>query len=248
MQYGICQLSIVPIRSSADETAEMISQLLYGEHFKVLEQLKNWSKIRTAFDKCEGWVQNLQIVLIDENEYALLNSDDSPEYTIDLVSFVELDKSNLLPIVLGSVFHKTSKHVHEGNLISSKQKKPHLIDTALLYLNTAHLWGGKTPFGIDAPGFTQMVYRINGYKLLRNAEEQAAQGTALSFLEESEAGDLAFFDNNEGIIDHVGIIMDNNYVIHICKSVYIDRIDHTGIFNYDSKAYTHQLRVIKKII
>ena len=248
MQYGICHLSIVPIRANAEETAEMISQLLYGEHFKVLEQRKNWSKIRTAFDKCEGWVQNLQIILIDENEYAILNSDDSPEHTVDLVSFVEMEKSNLLPIVLGSVFHKTSNHVHEGNLISSKQEKPHLIDTALLYLNAPYLWGGKTPFGIDAPGLTQMVYRINGYKLLRNASEQATQGIALSFLEECEAGDLAFFDNNEGIIDHVGIIMDNNYIIHVHGKVRIDRIDHSGIFNNDTRTYTHQLRVIKKII
>ena len=248
MQYGICHLSIVPIRSNAEETAEMISQLLYGEHFKVLEQRKNWSKIRAAFDQCEGWVQNLQIILIDENEYTILNSDDSPEHTVDLVSFVEMEKSNLLPIVLGSVFHKTSNHVHEGNLISSKQVKPNLIDTALLYLNSAYLWGGKTPFGIDAPGLTQMVYRINGYKLLRNAAEQATQGIALSFLEECEAGDLAFFDNNEGIIDHVGIIMDNNYIIHVHGKVRIDRIDHSGIFNNDTKTYTHQLRVIKKII
>ena len=248
MQYGICQLSIVPIRSIADETAEMISQLLYGEHFKVLEQRKHWSKIRTAFDKCEGWVQNLQITYIDENEYSKLDSDDFPQHTIDLVSFVAMDKSNLLPVVLGSIFHNTSKHVLEGNLISSRQQKSHLINTALLYLNTAHLWGGKTPFGIDASGFTQMVYRINGYKLLRNAVEQATQGTALSFIEECEAGDLAFFDNSEGTIDHVGIIMDNNYIIHVHGKVRIDRIDHTGIFNNDVKNYTHQLRVIKKVI
>jgi hypothetical protein len=248
MQYGICQLSIVPIRSYADETAEMISQLLYGEHFKVLEQRKHWSKIRTAFDKCEGWVHNLQINLIDENQYTLLNNDDAPEHTLDLVSYVEIDKGNLLPIVLGSVFHETSNHIHEGNLSAAKQEKNNLINTALLYLNTPYLWGGKTPFGIDAAGFTQMVYRINGYKLLRTAEGQSSQGTPLSFIEECEAGDLAFFDNNEGIIDHVGIIMENNYIIHVHGKVRIDRIDHTGIFNKETGNYSHQLRVIKQII
>ncbi|EAR01863.1 NlpC/P60 family protein [Maribacter sp. HTCC2170] len=248
MQYGICQLSIVPIRSVAEETAEMISQLLYGEHFKVLEERKHWSKIRSTFDKCEGWVQNLQILLVDEREFNNLNTDISPQYTIDLVSFVEMDKGNLLPIVLGSVFHKNSKHIHEGSLVSSKQEKDNLINTALLYLNAPHLWGGKTPFGVDAPGLTQMVYRINGHNLLRDSAEQATQGTALSFIEECEAGDLAFFDNKEGIIDHVGLIMDNNYIIHVHGHVRIDRIDHTGIFNNDTKTYTHQLRVLKKII
>ncbi|MBD0778844.1 C40 family peptidase [Maribacter sp. ANRC-HE7] len=248
MQYGICHLSIVPIRSSAEETAEMVSQLLYGEHYKVLEQRKHWSRIRTAFDKCEGWIQNLQLTFIEETLYNELTKDKYPHFTIDLVSYIEMDKNNLLPIVLGSVFQPKWNHIHEGALITSKQKKSNLINTALQYLNTPYLWGGKTPFGIDAAGFTQMVYKINGYHLLRNATAQATQGTALSFIEESEAGDLAFFDNNEGIIDHVGIIMENNYIIHVHGKVRIDRLDHTGIFNNDTKTYTHQLRVIKKII
>ncbi|WP_273273702.1 C40 family peptidase [Maribacter polysiphoniae] len=248
MQYGICHLSIVPIRSSAEETAEMVSQLLYGEHYKVLEQRKHWSRIRSAFDKCEGWIQNLQLTFIEETLYDELNGDKSPHFTIDLVSYIEMDKNNLLPIVLGSVFQQKWNHIHEGALITSKQEKPNLINTALQYLNTPYLWGGKTPFGIDAAGFTQMVYKINGYHLLRNATAQATQGSALSFIEESEAGDLAFFDNNEGVIDHVGIIMENNYIIHVHGKVRIDRLDHTGIFNYDTKTYTHQLRVIKKII
>lgn len=248
MQYGICHLSIVPIRSSAEETAEMVSQLLYGEHYKVLEQRKHWSRIRTAFDKCEGWIQNLQLTFIEETLYDELNGDTPPHFTIDLVSYIEMDKNNLLPIVLGSVIQQKWNHIHEGALITSKQEKPNLINTALQYLNTPYLWGGKTPFGIDAAGFTQMVYKINGYHLLRNATAQATQGSALSFIEESEAGDLAFFDNNEGVIDHVGIIMENNYIIHVHGKVRIDRLDHTGIFNYDTKTYTHQLRVIKKII
>ena len=248
MQYGICHLSIVPIRACAEETAEMVSQLLYGEHYKVLEQRKQWSKIRSAFDNCEGWIQNLQLTFIEESAYTDLIADACPAHTVDLVSYVELDKNLLLPIVLGSVIHKKSNHVHEGNSITSTQQKSNLINTALLYLNTPYLWGGKTPFGVDASGFTQMVYRINGYKLLRNATEQASQGTALSFIEESETGDLAFFDNTEGVIDHVGIIMENNYIIHVHGKVRIDRLDHTGIFNYDSKTYTHKLRVIKQII
>jgi len=248
MQYGICHLSIVPIRSLAEDSAEMVSQLLYGEHYKILEERKNWSKIRIAFDKCEGWVHNNQIISLTENEYNDLDSTTSPKYTIDLVSFIETKKNNLLPIVIGSSINKSSNHKHEGNVISSKQEKSNLINTALIYLNSPYLWGGKTPFGLDGPGFTQMVYKINGYKLLRSAASQATQGNALSFIEESETGDLAFFDNNEGEINHVGLIMENNYIIHVHGKVRIDRIDHTGIFNTDSNTYTHRLRVIKQVL
>jgi cell wall-associated NlpC family hydrolase len=93
-----------------------------------------------------------------------------------------------------------------------------------------------------------MVYKLCGYKLLRDASQQATQGEVLSFIEESEPGDLAFFDNSEGIITHVGIIMKDNYIIHAHGKVRIDMIDHSGIFNLDSQKHTHKLRVIKKII
>jgi len=93
-----------------------------------------------------------------------------------------------------------------------------------------------------------MVYMLNGYSLLRNSAQQATQGEALSFIEESEPGDLAFFDNAEGIITHVGLMMEDNYIIHVHGKVRIDRIDHSGIFNTELNRHTHQLRVIKKII
>jgi cell wall-associated NlpC family hydrolase len=117
-----------------------------------------------------------------------------------------------------------------------------------MYLNAPYLWGGKTPFGIDCSGFTQMVYKLNGYNIYRDASQQATQGEALSFIEESEPGDLAFFDNNEGSITHVGIIMKDNYIIHAHGCVRIDRLDHTGIFNNEMNTHTHKLRVIKRII
>ncbi|MEB8347170.1 C40 family peptidase [Flavobacteriaceae bacterium KMM 6898] len=250
MQYGICHLSIVPLRATADNVSEMVTQLLYGDHFKVLEHRKNWSKIRIAFDTTEGWVSNSQFLIISEEAYQQADTNKAIQNTSDLVAFVSTDTDMLIPIVIGSTVQNIDLTTHhfEGNFIGGIKEKGTLLDTALLYLNTPYLWGGKTPFGIDASGFTQMVYKINGYQLLRTSAQQASQGEPLSFIEESEAGDLAFFDNNEGVIDHVGIIMKNNYVIHVHGKVRIDRIDHTGIFNAETRSYTHQLRVIKKII
>src|SRR5690606_11931205 len=129
-------------------------------------------------------------------------------------------------------------HTFDGNLEQNNKSKGNLLNTALNYLNAPYLWGGKTPFGIDCSGFTQMVYKLNGYQLLRDACQQATQGIALSFIEESEPGDLAFFDNEDGKIVHVGIIMEDNHIIHAHGKVRIDRLDHTGIFNTDKKLYT----------
>ncbi|MDO1511686.1 NlpC/P60 family protein [Maribacter confluentis] len=250
MQYGICHLSIIPVRSTPDEVAEMVTQLLFGEHFKVLESRKNWSRIKTLFDKCEGWIMNNQLVFIPEDEFNTLKECKEEKLAAELITYVEDEHKILTPILIGSSIPNTPSLPlsFDGVITSEKQSKDNIVRTALLYLNSPEVKGGRTPFGIDAAGFAQMVYKINGYKLLRTAERQSTQGDALSFVEESEAGDLAFFDNSSGSIDHVGIIMENNYVIHVHGKVRIDRLDHTGIFNNDLRTYTHQLRVIKKVI
>jgi hypothetical protein len=249
MQYGICNLSIVPLRFETSDTSELVSQVLYGDHFKVLEQRKMWSKIRLAFDNYEGWIDNKQYQEISFEQYNQLDSE-TPKLAIDLVEFIQDNNDQLHPILLGASLNGLSllNHSHDGNTIEGAKPKENLIPTAFMYLNSPYLWGGKTPFGIDCSGFTQLVYKLNGYKLLRDASQQATQGEALSFIEESEPGDLAFFDNSEGQIIHVGIIMKDNYIIHAHGKVRIDRLDHSGIYNVDTKTHTHKLRVIKKIV
>ena len=136
----------------------------------------------------------------------------------------------------------------EGQVSDPKQKgtAQTIISTAYLLINAPYLWGGKNPFGIDCSGFTQLVYKLNGYKLPRDASQQVELGEPLSFVE--EAGDLAFFDNEEGNIVHVGILLNNEQIIHASGSVRIDKFDHYGIFSSDTKKYSHTLRVIKKIL
>ena len=139
-------------------------------------------------------------------------------------------------------------YYYDGNVYSEKLDKYEIIQKAYQFLNTPYLWGGKTPFGIDCSGFTQLVYKICGHSLLRDAKDQATQGEVLSFIEESEPGDLAFFDNEEGAITHVGLLLENNCILHAHGKVRIDRIDQTGIYNIDTQQHSHKLRIIKKII
>ncbi|MEM9679840.1 MAG: C40 family peptidase [Bacteroidota bacterium] len=249
MQYGICNLGIVPLRLDPGDTSEMVSQVLYGEYFKVLEQRKKWSKIRLAYDSYEGWIDNKQYLEIDKAQFDHLAELDI-NLSKDLIEYVSDTSKHLYPIPLGSNLNAVNLlgHTFEGNSTSKQHPKTEIINTVFLYLNAPYLWGGKTPFGIDCSGFTQMAYKLNGYHLLRDASQQATQGEALSFIEESEPGDLAFFDNSEGDIIHVGIIMKDNYIIHAHGKVRIDRLDHSGIYNVDTNTHTHKLRVIKKII
>jgi hypothetical protein len=252
--FGICNLGIVPVRSESSDRSEMVSQLLFGDSFKIIETSPKWTKINTTFDNYEGWIDNKQFQEITENQFNLLENSESV-LNGELIDFISFETNQLMPIPLGSSLSfldidevNTQNFQFEGIKECGIKPKENLLKTAFLYLNAPYLWGGKTPFGIDCSGFTQMVYKLNGYKLLRDASQQALQGEALSFIEESEPGDLAFFDNDEGNIIHVGIMMENNYIIHASGKVRIDRIDHLGIYNVDTGRHTHKLRVIKKII
>jgi len=252
--FGICNLSIIPLRIEPSDRSEIVSQVLFGEHFEILEQLKQWSKIKLQFDDYEGWVDSKQYQIISKSEFHQL-SEDVIVLNADLLEYITGSNNLLLPIPLGSSLSflnhsdiNTSNFYFEGTKISGIKQKNDILNSAFMYLNAPYLWGGKTPFGIDCSGFTQMVYKLNGYKLLRDASQQATQGDALSFIEESEPGDLAFFDNEEGNIIHVGIIMEDNYIIHASGKVRIDRLDHLGIYNSEANRHTHKLRVIKKII
>jgi hypothetical protein len=219
-----------------------------------LERQNQWAKIKLHFDSYEGWVDSKQYQIISEKNFNDLCKE-AIILNADLVEYVSNAKNMLLPIPLGaslSFLNHSEINIEgfefEGMRTSGIKRKSDLITTAYLYLNAPYLWGGKTPFGIDCSGFTQMVYKLNGYHLLRDASQQSTQGDALSFIEESEPGDLAFFDNDEGRIIHVGIMMEDNYIIHASGKVRIDRLDHLGIYNAEQNRHTHRLRVIKKII
>jgi hypothetical protein len=252
--FAICNLAIIPLRAETSDRSEIVSQVLFGEHFEILETYNQWSKIRLQYDDYEGWVDSKQYQIISEKSFKEL-SIDAIILNSDLVEYVSNPTNVLLPIPLGaslSFLHHSEINIEnfefEGMRANGIKPKSDLITCAFMYLNAPYLWGGKTPFGIDCSGLTQMVYKLNGYKLFRDASQQASQGEALSFIEESEPGDLAFFDNEEGKIIHVGIIMENNYIIHASGKVRIDRLDHLGIYNAEQNRHTHRLRVIKKII
>lgn len=250
MQYGICSLSIVPVYEAADGNSGLLTQLLYGELFKVLESRKYWSRIRTQLDGTEGWIQNTQLHLISEAQYRELEETCALGCAADLVSHVITQEGIMQPVPVGSsvLGAEVLSHAHEGAVFPKDTARGSLVDTALMYLGSPELKGGRSPFGIDASGVSQMVYKTHGILLKRNPGEQARQGTPLSFIEESEPGDLAFFDGPDGVINHVGIIMKDNYIIHCHGKVRIDRLDHTGIFNGELRNYTHPLRVIVKIL
>lgn len=258
MQYGICLLSAVPGRKEPSNTSEMVTQLLFGDHYTVIETKEEWLKICIAYDNYECWINLKQHQTITSAIFNQLQSQKIICNT-DLFQLIQLEEKSF-PVSLGCslpLFSKNQINLNnktytvDGNTNVNFEKEvsiKKLLETAHQFLNSPYLWGGKTPMGIDCSGFTQLVFKIQGINLPRDAYQQVELGNPLNFVEEAEAGDLAFFDNEEGKIVHVGILLDNEKIIHASGYVKIDKFDHYGIFNSNTKKYSHTLRVIKRVI
>ncbi len=261
MRYGISNLSIVPVRSEPREKSEMCTQILFGEHYTIIEENARWCRIKLAFDGNEGWIDREMVNETDEHYFSQL-AEIPRIVTTDVFNIVQPKGgySNFLIVAGSSLPHfdpsaRTFKigdveYNIQGNSITSapRNRREVIIENGLKYFNSPYLWGGRSPFGIDCSGFSQILYKMAGLTLPREAAQQAMLGTNLSFVEEALPGDLAFFDNEEGSIIHVGIIWEKNKIIHSSGKVRIDNVDHFGIYNIDTKRYTHQMRLMRRII
>ncbi len=257
MQFGICPQSVVPIRSTSSHKAEMVSQLLFGEVFQILKRKdKEWLQICCYWDEVVGYVSTQEIRFINEREFEQLKAEHS--YSLEIFEAV-MGATTFQAIPLGAqlphfdglrlkigpdYFTFSGQAVYSENI---RDPINFLKKVARRYLNVPFLWGGRSTFGIDAPGLTQMIYMITGNYLPRTADQQVYFGESIDFIEQTLPGDLAFFENNHGRINHVGLIWENNTILHAYGRVRVDKVDHFGIFNEEIGTYTHRLRIVKRI-
>ena len=255
MSFAIAVLSVVPMRIQPNHRSEQVSQLLFGETCAVSEESKEWVKITGTHDAYGGWVLKTQLKDIAPKEYALAN--ESNGVAIDVASSANSSENNIT-VLIGSSLPQfdginfkigKEKFIYTGQSLQTELQNFSLIEKiAVKFLNAPYLWGGRTPFGIDCSGFTQVVFKCVGIQLRRDAWQQAEDGQIIDFVESARMGDLAFFHNDDGKIVHVGIILRDSKIIHASGKVRIDTLDHFGIFNVESKKYSHQLKIIKRYI
>lgn len=254
MEKGICTISIIPLRETANDRSQMVSQLLFGETYSILKQEEKWLHIKIDHDNYEGWIDKKQ------HTPSAGTNNQIQALTYDLSHPIVFSNQHI-PLVLGSKLPKfdginckieKQKATYNGLAVQPKDfpfSADRISKTALKYLHAPYLWGGRSPFGIDCSGFTQNVYQFFEIALPRDAYQQATQGQIVGFVEEAQPGDLAFFDREEdGHIIHVGIILEDKKIIHASGKVRIDHIDHFGIFSKEENKYTHKLRLIKRVV
>lgn len=257
LDFGVCRLSLVPVRAEGNDKAELSTQLLFGEHYEVLAVSKDrkWLKIKIHFDQYEGWIDAKQHHSISKDHFEYINRADF-KISTDTTTSILYNKSPL-PILMGSIipisgselFKMEEQFAFNGESKSLGQKRDveFIKLTAKKYLNAPYQWGGKSPFGIDCSGFVQMVFKINGYRLSRDAVQQVKQGKAVTF-KDVQPGDLVFFKNKDGRITHVGIFLGDDKIIHASGKVRIDHLNEEGILHSESKVYTHTFSQIRRVL
>ncbi|WP_313502795.1 C40 family peptidase [Kaistella carnis] len=236
MSKGICTVSVAALRADHSHQSEMTSQLLYGETVSILKNNGKFMKVKMDIDGYEGWVDAQQIAEVTEE---ILSKRAFEIITTPFKTYNTRQGKILLS--LGS--EVGVEHRNENNALQLED----ISETAEQFLNVPYLWSGRSFFGVDCSGFVQLLYKVHGIYLPRDAYQQAEIGEVLSFIEESKHGDLAFFENEEGVITHVGMMLNDHEIIHAYGKVRIDSLDSTGIYNRELKKHTHKLRFLRSI-
>lgn len=255
---GVCRLSVVPVRQEPAHRSEQVTQLLFGDHYQILDMdaTGKWMRIRTDFDQYEGWIDSKQHHAVTTEYFDYINRTEF-KITTDLTSSILYNKSpqivlmgSIIPISSSELFKMEEQFAFNGDAknLGQKRDSEYLRNIAVKYLNAPYQWGGKSPFGIDCSGFTQMVFKICGYRLLRDARMQATQGKLVNDFSELLPGDLAFFKDTQGNIVHVGIVLENGRIVHAHGRVRIDQITQEGIMDSDTKTYTHSAPSFRRML
>ncbi|MYY48187.1 hydrolase Nlp/P60 [Elizabethkingia anophelis] len=238
MNKGICNVSVAPVRADKTDKAEIVTEMLYGESADILEVINNWTRIKMHYDGYEGWIDTKQITLVTDDFLAKRKT-----HLVTEPFQSRVMESGKMLLSMGSEVSFETIHAQRGTTLRQS-----IVETAKEFLNVPYLWGGKSFFGVDCSGFTQLVLKVHDIKYPRDAYQQGEVGEPLSFIEEAQPGDLAFFENSEGRIIHVGFMLENNQIIHAHGKVRIDTLDSSGIFNKELNKHTHKLRIIRNIL
>ncbi|MDZ4666992.1 MAG: C40 family peptidase [bacterium] len=257
MEKGICLLSLVPLRAGPSSTSELVTQLLFGESYEIIERHNDWVKITTTSENYIAWISQNQVSAWDQSSENVLLLRNFP-FTI------ASNQINNTPLYLlpGSILHnlkfdvsastfEINQNVYDISLGLDDIRSLHFQEIGLyatLFLKSPYLWGGRSMWGIDCSGYTQLVYKAIGVQLPRDAYQQAECGQFVDFVNESKLGDLAFFENESGKISHVGMILEPGEIIHSSGMVRRDVIDSYGIFDEKLGKHTHKLKCVKRII
>ncbi|MGM1429485.1 C40 family peptidase [Sphingobacterium lactis] len=253
MALAVCTLSSISVYQEPTIAAVRVYELLFGEGLLVLERAKEWVYIRVLETDIQGWVM--------EGQFEEVDAVPTYDFIVDDVGGFALgDEQATIALFHGSPMPENgvlTTKVNTYNFLNDPLKvnfgfeverdRESLENFTATYLNKTVSHKGRTEHGLDSIGLCGLFYRHFGFELPKDLESMLTLGKAIDFISEIQDGDLAFFENEEGIVDHVGLVVSEDEVLHVREKVRIDHLDNEGLFNKDLNQVTHKLRIVKRI-
>lgn len=244
-QYLFCRVAHSPLRKEAADPSEMVSESLFGELFFLLSENENWLQIKSLEDDYVGYADCKHFWKISEITATYWKNARQRIFT---PNWIESPRGKIqLPI--GSFVSNLNRFEIEQHQYSYNETTR--IDDWVLFakqfLNTSYLWGGRTEYGIDCSGFSQQVMRFRKVELPRDASMQVQHGVEITFSDRKK-GDVAYFQNKNGKVTHVGILIDEKQIIHASGFVKIDELHEYGICNIETQEISHCFHSIKRYL
>lgn len=243
--------AVIPLRGEAAESAEMVSQLLFGEICEKIDEKPRWWRVRCLHDAYTGWLNPQMLAPLEENATVAT-------WHMVREGALRLDDDSCQPLPIGSRIPGPVAGMPQPFRIAERMFRPsmgltycpsssrsELPTLACIFLQTPYLWGGRSNWGIDCSGFTQQLFAMVGIALPRDSSQQASAGTEVQW-GNHQAGDLAFFSQTTDRISHVGLVLPENKIIHASGRVRIDTLTQAGIIHAPHQDLSHHLLTIRR--
>ncbi|MCS7077214.1 MAG: C40 family peptidase [Bacteroidia bacterium] len=259
LDFAWCAMPMAAVKKTPEHRSELVTQLLFGDVVQVLEKTNIWAKIKILHDQYEGYVLTMQLSKISPSEaehyekhYALVTALSISAHSdqISLTMGCRVPTALIQDIgerIQVKLPYSKQLIISKKDLTFSNYSTDRVVELAKQFLYAPYLWGGRSIFGIDCSGFTQLIFRMMGVIIHRDAYQQATQGLTIPTLSQAKVGDLIFFRKHESTkISHVGIYIGNQEVIHSAGYVHISKVDEVGLHSIYQEGYSHKLVSIKR--
>jgi len=225
--------TVVSLKAKPSRNSEVVTQTILGDTVSIKEVSGNWYFVRIS-DGYFGWVEDSVLVFPGE-EFKSSQKVIVSALMANIVCEPKESSHYRGKAVMGTTLPLLRREgqwvevllprgqkgwLMEGQVLfepRSPQKSSEIVKTAEMYLSVPYLWGGTTALGVDCSGFVFTVYKINGYKIPRDAESQ------FDYCEPREdkdlqPGDMVFFTTYLKGPSHVGIYLGYDKFIHASSS------------------------------
>lgn len=227
------------------------TQVLFGEEVLVTAEQDEWVSVvvpgqSSRKDKrgYPGWMKKNQLKntnLPQSNHTVAISKPTAFLYGDTGDKEIELSFLTALPLIeeengffkVATPFGDRLLRQTDAALVQNKKGTAEdIIQTGVSFLGLPYLWGGISGFGFDCSGFMYSVFKANGYRIPRDAGDQAKTGKEVP-LHDIGAGDLLFFayEEGNGAIHHVGLSIGDGKMLHspkTGKSIEIITLKDTG--------------------